>query len=161
MPQLLDRSTTYVPEPAVICSRIFASQQQVGEEHDIWRHLEDCGIWNNPSMLNTSADPVIRLLQVYSVSAEESAEIGTYLRDNPDILLVLEEAPDHIREFFPSSNLNIEMFTDPESESTELAVVIQYDGEPESTTERLLEFSRKWWGKVARPLAGRMMVCLE
>lgn len=143
-----------VSDPGLICLMIAASQQQ----QDV---IEKCGIWHNNDMLHNSADPMIRLSEAYSINAEDRAEIEAYLRNNLDLMPVLEIAPNHIQEFFPSSSLSIEMFADPESESTELAVVIQYDGEPESTTERLLEFSRKWWGKVARPLAGRMMVCLE
>lgn len=157
MPTATNQSWTKAPAPGLICMMIAASQQQ----QDV---IDYCGIWHNHGMPDTSqydADPVIRLSETYSVSMQDREEIVAYLRGNPDLIPVLQEAPDRIRESFPSSGLSIAMFTDPESELTELAVVIHYDGEPESTTERLLEFSRKWWGKVARPLAGRMMVCLE
>jgi hypothetical protein len=163
MPTVANQNRTNVLDLGFICAMIAISEQQKKsvENCEIWHNLENCEIWTMPDTSQYDADPVIRLSEIYSVDAKDRAEVAAYIRENPDLMPVLELASDHIWEFFPSSGLNIEMFADPESESTELAVVIHYDGEPENTTDRLLEFTRSWWGRVARPLAGRMMVCLE
>lgn len=155
MPEVVEGNLTSIPPPGLICDMIFASEKQY--------ELSEC-IWNNYGMPDTSQykeDPVIRLPESYQVMAKDHAEIAAYLRRNPDLVRVLEMAPDHIRAFFPSSDLLIELFADPESESLELAVVIRDESDPESSTDNLLELTRSWWGKVARSLAGRMMVCLE
>ena len=97
-----------------------------------------------------SADTVItNVLAPFAVLRE--GEIRAFIKKHPHLYFFLDSAPVHIEEYFPDSELRLELYRDPEGQmSDEVAIYISTDLAPDEALDRLSELDRTWWLEAAQ-----------
>ncbi len=119
-------------------------------------------IWNENSLLlagypSTNARP---LEQVYHF--RKPVEVSLFLEMNPFLIPLLEEAYDHIRKYFPSSNLFLEVIADPEViDERQLIIFIDANHGLDEASEALDRLDKDWWLDVMERAQEKLCITLE
>lgn len=92
-----------------------------------------------------NTDWIIKALEK-SYKFRNDDAVRTFLMEEPSAAKLLSEAYERIREYFPASEIFIEVIADPEaSGEKELVVSIVTDMSPREAIERLDAFDDDWW----------------
>ena len=99
-------------------------------------------------------------LTALQIEGLNEARGGKLLRDNPDLILLLEEAADQLARFIPDSRLTIEMLPDPDHGGEDQLFLGVHTALPEDAALVALgRFDQEWWVPNAR--RGRGLVCID
>jgi hypothetical protein len=73
-------------------------------------------------------------------------EVVSYLSQHPNASAVVEETYFALKDFFSSSPIRLEIYSDPEGErSPELALIAETEEEPDIALEKLDHFDEEFW----------------
>lgn len=76
------------------------------------------------------------------------------------LVTTLQSVPDNIRNYFPDSQLFLEVVTDPEiTDYLQLFILIATNIEPDEAMDRLDKFENDWW--LHTPYEVRSLVCID
>ncbi len=90
------------------------------------------------------------------------AEIYEFLSDNVYLIPQVVEAHKKIKEYFPSSDLVLEVVTDPEApDEKELVIFIHTNLTPDEALDRLEMFDRNWWLDASLDTEGKLCIHVE
>lgn len=90
------------------------------------------------------------------------SEVSEFLSNNVTLLPLVVEAHGRAEEYFPTSDLILEVVADPEmSNKKELAIFIQTTLSPHEAFERLEMFDKVWWLDLAPVLGEKLCVHVE
>lgn len=111
------------------------------------------GITQRDSPFQNAIDTKTRVYTDWIIKALEKSykfrnddAVRTFLMEEPSAAVLLSEAYGRIREYFPDSEIFIEVVADPEtSGENELVVSIATDLSPREAIERLDAFDEDWW----------------
>jgi len=120
-----------------------------------------CRIWHNEGMPTTSfysSDPMTALSRIYTIPDRSAVE--AYISQHSELIAVLAEAPDRIKEHFPYIALELAMSSDPEAEHDHLVLWINAPDDPEAAIRQLLCLTRKWWGNIRRRNEGKLVISI-
>jgi hypothetical protein len=86
------------------------------------------------------------LKQTYGFDLEQKDEIENFLRDNKEIIEVLQEAEGVIKRYFQDENLYLEYEDGEEYEDGgELSLSIETKKDVDEALEELSDFENNWW----------------
>ncbi len=109
------------------------------------------------SYLSTNAQS---LEQVYDF--RKPIEVSHFLAMNPFLIPLLGEAYTHIKKFFPSSKLFVEVVADPEEiDEQQLVVFIAANHDPDEASEALDQFDKDWWLDAMDRAQDKLCITLE
>ena len=119
-------------------------------------------IWQEHAFLAVSypAVEVPPLEQVYDV--RKPAEVSRFLKEHPYLTPFLSEAYSHIRKYFQSSKLFLEVVADPEAiDEEQLVVFIAVNHDPDEASEALNRLDRDWWLDAMERAQDKLTITLE
>ena len=87
-------------------------------------------------------------------------EFLSFIKNNLDLLPILNKAYDQIQNYFPSTDvyLKISYEYDAEVEQKELTAIIKSEFDVENTFERLDQFRRHWWYRNIDKTFGQLLI---
>lgn len=104
------------------------------------------------------ADTLEKLRQNYTFRQED--EVVAFLKEHPSLHPVLQEAPDRIHEFFPDSQLFLEIYFDPElDDEYQLILGVPITLEAEKAIDQMKKLRRDWW--LDQPFEARRKICID
>ena len=93
---------------------------------------------------------------------EKDIEAERYLRDNPDLLPVIEKGKQIARQVLGSFDLELDVHTDPEEGWDELFLIFRVEGRTVEETVQLEEqLFDAWFVKYMDQVAGRLNFSVE
>jgi hypothetical protein len=119
-------------------------------------------VWGENDLLSASFTSTVAqsLKQMYDF--RKPVEISHFLQVNPFLTPLLEEAYTHIRKYFPSSQLILEVVADPEAldeEQLVIFIVVKYD--PDEASETLNQLDENWWLDAMEWTQDKLCITLE
>jgi hypothetical protein len=100
-----------------------------------------------------------RIESVYQVRDED---VWAFLDAHSFLVPLLLEAPAHIKNYFPESELFLEMFVDPETVGVRsLLIVIAARLEVDAALKKLNELDHYWWLAYSDEAQGKLELYLE
>ena len=89
-------------------------------------------------------------------------ELCGFITQQPNLLVILEQAPSKIREYFPDSPLSLELVADPEEPGfVELVVRIGTTHEPKLAARALMALNRDDWLRESRQEKSKISITIE
>ncbi|MEY2856259.1 MAG: hypothetical protein RLZZ74_568 [Cyanobacteriota bacterium] len=86
------------------------------------------------------------LNQTYDFDSKQKEEIDNFLRENQEIIEVLQEAKSRIKQYFQDENLYLEYEDGEEYEDGgELSLSIETKKDVDEALEKLSDFENNWW----------------
>jgi hypothetical protein len=86
------------------------------------------------------------LKQTYDFDSKQKEEIENFLRENQEIIEVLQEAEGRIKQYFQDENLCLEYEDGEEYEDGgELSLSIETKKDVDEALEKLSDFENNWW----------------
>jgi GTPase SAR1 family protein len=119
-------------------------------------------VWSENSLLSVSYPSTVAqsLEQMYDF--RKSIEISRFLEANPFLMPLLEEAYAHIRKYFPSSQLILEVVADPEAlDEEQLVIFIVVKHDPDEASEVLNQLDEDWWLDAMERTQDKLCITLE
>lgn len=109
------------------------------------------------SVSETDLDMVARHYEL-----RDSAVIERVLADSPSLVGLLVEVREKLPHFFPEATFAVELYVEPEIQSSEQVVVLICTGlDPETAFDVLRSFDDSWWLDNMERGQGRICVSLE
>ena len=103
---------------------------------------------------------MVQLSSKYTLN--RAKEVIDYVCKNKQLLPLLLEAHDKIKNYFPSETLFLEMVADPdETYEKELIIYISTTLEPKDAIERLDLFDESWWLEASAASDSKLLVQVE
>ncbi|MHC1635778.1 MAG: hypothetical protein ACXQTS_04025 [Candidatus Methanospirareceae archaeon] len=87
------------------------------------------------------------------------SEVVNFLVNNPLLISFLQEAYEHIRDYFKESQVALEVITDPETGDQELVIFICTNLPPDEVYKKLEQLDEEWW--LDAPASAREKLCIE
>jgi hypothetical protein len=119
-------------------------------------------IWQEHSLIagSSSSTEVQSLEHVYTF--RKSSEVSYFLEEHPFLTPLLREAYSHIRKYFPSSTLFLEVVADPEARDEEqLVVFVAVNQDPDEASKALDQFDKDWWLDALERARDKLTITLE
>jgi len=92
----------------------------------------------------------------------DANEVRSFLEENPFLIPLLQEAHIHIKEYFPDSDVVLEVVTDPEiMGEKELVASIVVEQNVEEACETLDRLDEEWWLDTLDTAQGQLHIGLE
>ena len=106
------------------------------------------------------ADEVHPLEHIYDV--RKPTEVSHFLEENPYLTPLLNEAYRHIRKYFQSSKLFLEVVADPEViDEEQLVVFIAVNHDPDEASDALNRLDKEWWLDAMERAQEKLTITLE
>jgi hypothetical protein len=118
--------------------------------------------WDENSLLMASylSAEVQPLEQLYDF--RKPIEVSHFLEVNPFLVPLLREAYIHIRRYFPSSELFLEVVADPEAiDEEQLVVFVAVNHDPDEASEALNRLDEHWWLDSVERAQDKLCITLE
>lgn len=108
-------------------------------------------------------EPLFIFLQSRGCDIVNKEEVSDFLNNHTGVMNYLYEAPDIVRKKFNDSNLNLELFFDPESEGDEgeLFLNIETDYDVKKARKKLKEIDKEWLLSAVNKDIGKFNLNLE
>ncbi len=112
------------------------------------------------SSVRTSQTGIEMLEPLYAF--RERASVFRFIEKYPFLSLLLREAYDKLRNYFPHSHLFLEVVTDPESiNGGQLAIFIATQFASDKAIDRLDQFDADWWLDALDRAQGKLCIDVE
>ncbi|MTJ08397.1 hypothetical protein [Anabaena sp. UHCC 0204] len=96
-------------------------------------------------------------------TVENTVDVNRFLQNHSNLINVILEAHPQIRKYFPTEELRLKLYVDPESSEWEY-LIISICANPESADEglnKLDEFKENWWSDASYGVAVNLSIDLE
>jgi hypothetical protein len=101
-------------------------------------------------------------LEKYGYQFDNKSEVTAYLLYNPGLIAMLEEVPEKVLSYLPSSKFFLNIETDPEIINDErLYVWVSPSDEPDTAYDKFMQFKQDWWFKNSNEVRGKLFVALD
>ncbi len=109
----------------------------------------------------SSSSPEVQPLdQLYDF--RKPTDVSHFLEVNPFLVPLLREAYTHIRKYFLSSKLFLEVVADPEAiDEEQLVVFIVANHDPDNASEALNRLDEEWWLGAMERAQDKLCITLE
>lgn len=88
-------------------------------------------------------------------------EVSEFLSSNIFLIPLIEEAYRKIREYFPQTELILEVLYDPEADNKELVIFIHTNLPPDEALNKLEQLDKNWWLDASLEAEGRLCIHME
>jgi hypothetical protein len=119
----------------------------------IWREH----VFLAASYPSTEVQPLEQLFDI-----RKPTEVTHFLEENPFLTPLLREAYSHLRKYFQSSKLFLEVVADPELiDEEQLVVFIAVNHDPDEASEALNRLDKDWWLDAMERAQDKLTITLE
>ena len=92
----------------------------------------------------------------------DANDVKSFLEENPFLISLLQEAYIHIREYFPHSDVVLEVVTDPEiMGEKDLVAFIVVEQTAEEASQALDRLDEEWWMEALDRAQDKLHITLE